>query len=540
MSSRLEAVSAIALAALVVLAPLTGAVGLADALGSGTSDVFTDAVEDQRTWYGTWTPGEDVVTYGADGYPGWVVVYDNGSRDELEAWADSSSERTIQATDDDGNRMVISAPKTHVGQGLFAFGETLRDKSYVEKIGLNRRVEIDPIRTTDLKSKDAWERPAGGRLATALDGGASFDADGAAWGDEVNKSGLSEVRAAVDADNVAANGSGVTVAVLDTGLNYNQDLYGDRVPEAYNALTNESVTISDPANATASDYEIVADGSDSRHGSWVATAIAGNGSNPNATGVAPGATILPVKVLGDDGSGSTEAISRGLEYACEDADADIISMSLGSPVPSTQLKAEIQECVEDDGVSAIIVAAGNNRLTYRYTASPGDSTETVVTVAATDTREVNESESAYFSAVGPDPETGERVDVAAPGLKVVAEVDSGNRTLSGTSMATPIVSGTVALLLEDQPQLKGEPAAVLDELEAHAEPLEEAGTTEVGAGRVSASNLLDDVKPDQEQEEARNADAEGRDGANSAHSASAWGAGSFLVATTPDPSGVMG
>ena len=290
-------------------------------------------------------------------------------------------------------------------------------------------------------------------------------------------------------------------------------------------ITGEALNTSlDPQNRS---YDKLADGSSSNHGSWVATAIAGNGSGPNATGIAPGAELVPVKVLADDGSGSTSDIAAGLEYACGQADADVLSMSLGSPVQSLQIQEEIQQCLEEDDVSAVVVAGGNNRLSTRYLQSPGDSTD-VITVAASDTRPINESESAYFSAVGPDPETDVEPDVAAPGLTVTWKVQEGNRTLSGTSMATPVVSGVLALTLEERSALVGNPEAVRTALEATAEPMPEAGTTEVGAGRINASNAVQDVSSDEGQETVRSSDSEARDTANSALAGSVWREGGFL------------
>lgn len=518
---------AVVVAALVVMSTVT--IAVQPAAGATTLDaddsVFTEAVLEDKTLWGGWSPSEEVVRYGAESYPGWVVKYRDGNEADLRAWVNASDQREIRSENLDSRIMVLSAPPADVGLRPTFMTESLADKSYVEAIDVNRRVSVDPITSTELKTKESWDAPSGGWLATWGGTNGKFSADGAAWSDEVNKSTLDDVRSTIGADNVTVDGSGVRVAVLDTGFTYRDEWYGSRVPKAYNALTNETVNVSsDPANATETDYEPVVDGSDSRHGSHVAMTIAGNGSGPNETGIAPGVTLLPVKVLGDDGSGTTDQIARGLEWACEDANADVISMSLGSPQPSTQIEAEIVECLEDNDVSAVVVAAGNNRMTYRYVASPGDaSIEGVVTVAASDARAINESESAYFSAVGPDPETGAGVDVAAPGLKVVAAVDNNdNRSLSGTSMATPVTTGSIALLLEADSSLVGQPVELATYLTDHAEPMRKAGTTEVGAGRVNADHFVNNVVPSEDQEAARNTDAEARDKGNEALSGSVF------------------
>lgn len=511
---------AVTLAVLVVVASLGVATAPAAAEVQRPNDVFTEAVTAQTGWFGGWAPSDDVPLT-AEGHPYWVVKFENGSAGDLEAWAEASSERTVRSTDPDARMMVISAPPKAVGIGTWAptWSTPLRDQQYVEEIGLNRRLSVDPIKNAELRRQSAWSSPEGTWLATYGGVKGSLEADGAAWGEEVNTSTLQEARQAVAADTVAENGSGVRVAVLDTGLNYNQELYGDRVVAGKNVLTNETLNTSkSPQNRS---YDKLADGSDSRHGSWVATAIGGNGAGPNATGVAPGAELVPVKVLGDDGSGTTEQIAQGLKFACEDANADVVSMSLGSPLASMQLEHEIRSCLEEDGVSAVVVAGGNNRMTTRYLQSPGDSMQ-VITVGATDARSINASESAYFSAVGPDPATKQDPDVAAPGLKVTAEVDSGNRTLSGTSMATPIQSGVLALTLEANPALKGEPAEVRSYVQDHAEPMPQAGETEVGAGRTNAEYAVQDTVPEESQETVRTSDAENRDRANGALSGSVW------------------
>jgi len=510
------------LAALVVLSAVTVAIQPAAADAGSTDEIFADSVTTDRGLTG-WSPSEDVVRYGAENYPGWVVKYENGHAGDLEAWANASESRTIRSRLNSSNVMVVSASPDEVGLGGWEFATTrLRDHSWVETIGVNRRASIDPITDTQLPDEDVWNKPSGAWMATYGGWAGTFNADGAAWGPEVNQTTLKNATEAVDADQVSVDGSGQRVAVLDTGLIYNESIHGDRVVGAYNALTNETVAIENSSNVTRETLEPVYDGSDSKHGSWVTTAVAGNGSTLNSSGVAPGAEIVPVKVLGDDGSGSTDAIARGLDYVCSEANADVIQMSLGSPTPSVAIESEIQQCLEEEGVSAVVVAAGNNRLTYRYVASPADAELPVITVAADDGKRANDSESAYFSAVGPDPETNENVDVSAPGMTITAAVGDQKRTLSGTSMAAPITSGVALLTLEADPSLEGEPRELRTYLGTHAEPLPEAGETEIGNGRVNAENAVTDTIPNENQTEARSADAKSRDGGNRALAGSFW------------------
>jgi hypothetical protein len=512
------------LALVFVMLTATIATPVAAAGGLSPSEKVGASVAEDMGLFTGWNPSEDVQRYGAEDLPGWLVQVDADAASKLETWTNQSEEREIRERGGDGEWLLVSAPPSHVLSGslsaLLGGTESLQAKDYVETIGVNRRDSIDPITPTKLEDASAWERPSG--LTWARLQGGALEADGAAWSDEVNRSSIQDVREAVSDDEVTVEGEGIRVAILDTGLDYDSELHGDRVPMAYNAITDERVNVTDPANATASDYEIVADGSSSNHGSWIATMIAGDGAGPNATGIAPNATILPAKVLGDDGSGSTQDIAQGIEWAATEADADIISMSLGSAVPSERLEAEISEALENESVSAVVVAAGNSRLTYRYVASPGDH-DPVVTVAATDAKALNDSESAYFSNVGPDPETGKNPTVGSPGMSITATVADGNQTLSGTSMATPVTSGQLAITLQAQPQLDDSPAELMQYLEDHSEPLEQAGVTEVGAGRPDSQRLVDDVEPDADQSEEGNIPAQQRDSANRSLSAGFWG-----------------
>ncbi|WP_255149776.1 S8 family peptidase [Halorarius halobius] len=517
-------VLAIVLATLLVTSAV-GAGVVAGAPSSSSEDVLADEVTSNLSWWGGWSPSDDVVRYGSNGYAGWFVQYENGSSGDVEAWVEASSKRTIRSHDADSRTYLISAPFSSVA-GASLWSTPLAEEGYVERIGVNRRVSVDPIPTSELMDKEDWSRPSGGWLATYGGWKGSFEADGAAWGSEVNRSSLADVRSSIRADEVAGNGSGIRVAVLDTGLDYDEDLHEDRVVAGKNVLTNETLNTSKSYQNRS--YDLLADGSSSNHGSWVATAIAGNGSGPNGTGIAPGAELVPVKVLADDGSGTTADIASGLEYACGEADADVVSMSLGSPLESTAIQNEIRECLQDEDVSAIVVAAGNNRMTTRYVQSPGDDPN-VISVAASDSRSINESESAYFSAVGPDPSTDVNPTVAAPGFKVSATVADGNRTLSGTSMATPVVSGVVALTLEANQDLVGNPVELQTYLEDRADPMPEAGVTEVGAGRVDAVNAVEDVQPDESQESTQGADADARDDGNQALAGSPWRAFSVDV-----------
>lgn len=276
----------------------------------------------------------------------------------------------------------------------------------------------------------------------------------------------------------------------------------------------------------ASSFEAISDGSG--HGSWVASSIAADAQNNSFDGVAPQSELYIAKALNDDGSGSTEDIIQALNWAQKN-DVDVISLSLGSQMYSYTLEKEINEFLENGG-SAVAIAVGNSRYRTRWVTSPADTAEAIA-VAATNVTSPKNAASAYFSNVGPDPGTTDlsngrtrtaAPDVGAPGMSVTVMryAESGDKpiksTLSGTSMATPLVSGSVALLLEKHPKLKGDHTAIHGYMKNTSSPMPKAGVTEVGSGMVNASNLVSLTPTDSSQKTSRNDDAKGRDKANNA------------------------
>jgi len=221
-------------------------------------------------------------------------------------------------------------------------------------------------------------------------------------------------------------GAGVVVAVVDTGVTQVEDLAGTRI------LTGASFV---PGTRTAAD--------DQGHGTHVAGTIAQTTNNGvGVAGVAPGATVLPVKVLSKYGFGSAAWIAAGIDYAADEG-ADIINLSLGggySKVIETAIKKARARGV------LVVAAAGNGG--RRGVGYPGALAETI-----------------GVSATGPDGRLapyssyGKGVDIAAPGgdktksgggiLQDTVDGKGGHHyaEFQGTSMATPHVVGAAAVLL---------------------------------------------------------------------------------------------
>ncbi|KXN67956.1 peptidase 1 [Conidiobolus coronatus NRRL 28638] len=210
-------------------------------------------------------------------------------------------------------------------------------------------------------------------------------------------------------------GEGVYVYVLDTGVNTTHEEFQGRA--YWGTATGEGWSNEDKHG----------------HGTHCAGTIAGK-----TYGVAKKAHIVAVKVLGDDGYGSDENVIAGLNFALKDRKnikKKVISMSLGGDASDVLDKA-----IEDTITKGIttVVAAGNEN-SDACTKSPARS-PSAITVGATNITDTK----ATFSNFG------KCVDILAPGVKVLSAwigSNTANKTISGTSMATPHVAGLVATLL---------------------------------------------------------------------------------------------
>lgn len=212
----------------------------------------------------------------------------------------------------------------------------------------------------------------------------------------------------------ATQGEGVTVGIIDTGCQLDHpDLAG-----AIKDARDFSRSWSGPEDKQG-------------HGSHCAGVIGARKDGKGIIGIAPRCSLLIAKGLGDDGSGGSRSIADAIDW-CIVKGADVISMSLGSPVPDQAILAAIQRAAKA-GIF-VIAAAGNdgkaNSVNY-----PARFRETIA-VAAVD----RDGRVAKFSSQGP------QVDIAAPGEDILScFLNSGYAKMSGTSMATPFVAGVVAL-----------------------------------------------------------------------------------------------
>ncbi|MGY3715523.1 S8 family peptidase [Sutcliffiella cohnii] len=271
----------------------------------------------------------------------------------------------------------------------------------------------------------------------------------------------------INATNIVRNhteltGEGITIAVIDTGVHPHPDLQG-RIKGFRDFINNE-----------ANPYD------DNGHGTHCAGDAAGNGSMSGGQykGPAPNASIVGVKVLNKLGSGSLATVMEGVQWCIENKDAlgiNILSLSLGSTASSAYRNenddpmVQIVEAAWDAGL-VVCVAAGNEGPDPHTIASPGVSSK-VITVGAMDDKNTpsrSDDEIASFSSRGPTIYGVKKPDVVAPGVNIIslrspgsyidklqknARVGEHYISLSGTSMATPICAGVVALLLQHNPNL---------------------------------------------------------------------------------------
>ncbi|MER5756558.1 S8 family serine peptidase [Streptomyces sp. NPDC002088] len=269
-------------------------------------------------------------------------------------------------------------------------------------------------------------------------------------------------------------GKGVTVAVLDTGVDLSHPDLADRVTATKSFIEGQEVA------------------DRHGHGTHVTSTVGGSGSASDGKekGVAPGANLVVGKVLSDAGTGSESQIIAGMEWAARDEHAKVVSMSLGSDEASdgTDPMAQAVNTLSQETGALFVIAAGNTG-TPSSIGSPG-AADAALTVGAVDSAD----EAAYFTSAGPRyGDNALKPDISAPGVSILAarsQLVSGSgyyTSMSGTSMATPHVAGVAALLAEEHPDWTG--AQLKDALMSSSKQLD-ASVYELGTGRVSVPDAI--------------------------------------------------
>jgi serine protease AprX len=268
----------------------------------------------------------------------------------------------------------------------------------------------------------------------------------------------------------------IVVAVIDTGIDTGHvDLDGGKV-----------IAWEDWVNHRTAPYD------DNGHGSHVSGIIAGTGEgNASYKGVAPGAALIGLKVLNSSGSGSISNVDAAIEWVITNKslyNIRVINLSLGT-TGSSNGNDSTSQLVNKAFANGIVpvVAAGNDGPNFYTIGSPGAAANAITVGAQADPGEKGFFQ-AYFSSRGPTADGRIKPDVSAPGYNITsvrAGTSSSYTTYSGTSMATPFVAGTVALLLSANSSLT--PTEIKSKLTSTTVDWGAAGQdSDYGYGRLQA------------------------------------------------------
>ena len=316
----------------------------------------------------------------------------------------------------------------------------------------------------------------------------------------------------VNADKVwdlGYTGKGVLVAIIDSGVNYNHVDLKDHLWDGGTQYPYHGYNFIAPGQSTIDNKS---------HGTHCAGTICGDGTSGLATGMAPDATLMCLKVSDPDINATTEQIISAIEFAVDNG-ADIISMSLGW-YPSADLSATFRTVfsnVLEAGVVTSVAAgnSGNELSSYpvpNNVRTPGNcpppwihpdqqgnagGTTSVISVGAVD----YDNTVAALSSRGPstwkytsyndysyNPGIGLiRPDICAPGVSIKSlsnESNDGYAIKAGTSMAAPCVAGVMALMLEKNPELT--PSDLCRIIETTAVKLSDKKNNNTGSGCIDA------------------------------------------------------
>lgn len=241
----------------------------------------------------------------------------------------------------------------------------------------------------------------------------------------------------------------IVVAVVDTGValtheDLKDNIWGNANEIAGNGKDDDNNGFIDDVNGwdflgkdnDPTDETSTQNPGHGTHCSGIIGAVSGN--NVGVCGISPHVSIMPLRFLGSDGSGDLYDAVKAIDYAISNG-AHIISASFGATVPESGAQPLIDAIkrAEEKGV-IFVAAAGNeghsNDTTNTYPANTN--TSNMIAVAASDVNDQKPSWSNY----------GRKVHIASPGVDILSTIPTGYDKLSGTSMATPLIAGIVALM----------------------------------------------------------------------------------------------
>lgn len=269
------------------------------------------------------------------------------------------------------------------------------------------------------------------------------------------------------------SGKGVNICILDTGFEIQHPDFAGREIEGKSFIEGE-------------DWDRDPNG----HGTHCGGIACGNVRNDTGKryGIAKDSNLKIGKVLSDKGKGSTSSIVDAIDWAIT-KQFRIISLSLAAPAKLNEKPSILFETIGKkalDNNSLLIAAAGNdsNRPASLAPVSVPANSLSIMAVAAID----KEMQIARFSNAGINAATGGNIDICAPGVNILSAYPQKNgssdnyESLSGTSMATPFVSGVAALYMEQFPNLTAREIWGL--LENNAKPIEKLKYRDIGKGLI--------------------------------------------------------
>lgn len=286
------------------------------------------------------------------------------------------------------------------------------------------------------------------------------------------------------AHDLGFTGKDVTVAVIDTGISPHPDL---TYPE------NRIVAWNDLVNGRPLAYD------DNGHGTHVSGIIAGNGASSRGlyTGMAPEAKLVGIKALDRDGVGNSSDVISALEWCIENRktyNIKAINLSLGSAAGETSDQDPLCRAVSaawKNGMAPCI-AAGNDGPKPGTINTPGI-TPDAITVGNLDDRGstgFSDDIISNSSSRGPTIDNYIKPDLLAPGTNIISlRPGGGYRSLSGTSMATPMVTGAVAQIFQKYPNIKPDQVKTILKKNARNMGLQ---STDEGAGALNIDGIFEE------------------------------------------------